>query len=146
MRRRTGLSPWRMTALLFCTKKPRQEKLVEPQTAALRAGLSTTMVLLCWRPPIFWRLTLATPAEAMRRNEVRPLGGLWRKQGKEGLIRIIAAIAIDEGLGDDKTPGEGDIELSWIGLAAKLDSCLLKFAVAEFIEVVHEHGGDAINE
>ena len=52
MRRRTALSPWRMTALLFCTKKPRHERLVEPQTAALRVGLSTAMVLLCWRPPM----------------------------------------------------------------------------------------------
>ena len=79
-------------------------------------------------------------------NEGKALVSLRREQGGERLIRIIATIAIDEGLGDDKAAGEGDIELFGIGLAAKLDGCLLKVAIAEFIEEVHKHRGDAIEE
>jgi len=48
----------------------------------------------------------------MRGSEAKALLGFRRKQGCEGLISIIAAIAIYEGLGDDKAAGEGDIELS----------------------------------
>ena len=43
---------------------PRQEKFVEPQTTNRPFGPSTTIVLLCWSLPIFWRFTFAAPADA----------------------------------------------------------------------------------
>src|SRR6266576_1849426 len=82
----------------------------------------------------------------MSGSEAKALLGFRREQGCEGLIGIIAAIAIDEGLGDDKTASEGDVELSRIGFAMEFDGCLLELAVAEFVEAVHKHGGDAIDE
>src|SRR5437016_13482379 len=47
----------------------------------------------------------------MRGSEAKALVGFRRKQGCEGLIRLIAAIATYEGLGEDKAAGEGDIAL-----------------------------------
>src|SRR5258705_9283639 len=82
----------------------------------------------------------------MRGSEAETLLGFRREQSCEGLIRIIAAIAIDEGLGDDKTASEGDIELSRIGFAMEVDGCLLELAIAEFVEAIHKHGGNAIDE
>ena len=82
----------------------------------------------------------------MSGSEAKALLGFRREQGCEGLIRIIAAIAIDEGLGDDKTASEGDIELSGIGFAMEFDGCLLELAIAEFVEAVHKHGRNAIDE
>jgi hypothetical protein len=36
--------------------------------------------------------------------------------------------------------------LSGIGFAMEFDGCLLELAVAEFVEAVHKHRGDAIDE
>lgn len=61
------LPPGQDHGIVRLTKKPRQEKLVEPQTAFFTLGPLTTIVLLCWSLPIWCRLTLVCPAEAIRR-------------------------------------------------------------------------------
>ena len=53
------------TALFDCTKNPRHEKFVEPQTATFAFGPSTTIVLLCCSLPMCCRLTFAAPADAV---------------------------------------------------------------------------------
>ena len=45
---------------------------------------------------------------ALRGSEAKAFLSFRRKQSCEGLIRIIAAIAIYEGLGNDKAAGESD--------------------------------------
>ena len=62
----TALGARRMIASSFCTKKPRQEWLVEPHTAAC-TWPSTTTVLLCWRLPRCCRLTWSAPADTASR-------------------------------------------------------------------------------
>src|SRR5436190_11521699 len=63
----TAVLPVSTTALLLCTKMPRHEKFVDPQTTDCTFGPSTTIVLLCWSCPMCWRLTLLLPADTASR-------------------------------------------------------------------------------
>jgi hypothetical protein len=82
----------------------------------------------------------------MSGNKVEPLLGFVGKKCGKGLVRIVTAIAIYEGLGDNEATGEGDVELAGVRFALELYRRLLELAVTESICAVHEDGCHAINK
>jgi hypothetical protein len=83
------------------------------------------------------------PGLGVRGLELEPGGGTGREELRDvsrGLVPV------DEGLGGDEAPGEGDVQLPGVRLAAELERGLLGLTRLERLLRVHEHRRHPVGE